>query len=69
VLHSLDSNDSPVQFIPPYIGVGLVHDRFLSDVPIPHGLLQNIQGLQFVKPPSTARNRTINVDTACKATG
>jgi hypothetical protein len=56
VLHSFHCNVSPVQFLPPYIGVGFVHDRRLSETPLLHGLLQYVQELQSVSPPSTKIN-------------
>ncbi len=57
VLHSFHCNVSPVQFFPPYIGVGFVHDRRLSEVPLPQGLLQNVQELQGIKLPSTKKDK------------
>lgn len=53
VLQSLDSEESPVQFLPPCAGVGWEQDRTLSEVPPPHVFEQEDQAAQSVNPPST----------------
>lgn len=53
MLQSLDSEESPVQFLPPCAGVGWEQDRTLSEVPPPHVFEQEDQAAQSVNPPST----------------
>ena len=42
VLHSTVCDDAPAQFLPPFAGLGLVHDRYLVFVPPPHDFVHSL---------------------------
>ena len=42
VLHLTVCDDAPTQFLPPFAGLGLVHDRYLVFVPPPHDFVHGL---------------------------
>lgn len=52
VLQSLESENEPVQFLPPFCGTGCEHVLDFSDVPPPHVFEHDDQVDQSVNPPS-----------------
>lgn len=52
VLQTLDSEKSPVQFLPPCSGIGWLQDRSRWEVPPPQVFVHVDHAAQSVKPPS-----------------
>ena len=53
LLHSEDSDDSPLQYLPPFWGLGLVQDLVRTLLPPPQLTLHSSDWLQLPQPPST----------------
>ena len=55
-LQTLSSLESPSHFLPPYLGAGELHFRFLEHFPCLHVLLQALHSLHSPQFPSTVGN-------------
>ena len=60
VAHCCISTDSPVQFLPPSFGAGLLHCLVLICVPPPHVLVHGLNSDQLEKDPSTEAKQIEN---------
>ena len=60
-LQSLDSVFTPMQSAPPYLGFGLVQNRSLLCVPLPHEVEHDDQVRHAAHEPLTGTNVEINL--------
>lgn len=49
------SSPHPVQVAPPFLGTGLVQERFLLRIPVPQVAVHRLQDPHSLHPPSTGR--------------
>ena len=59
MLQLVDFEVLPVHWLPPYCGVGFVHDLVLTLVPPPHVTEQDPHLDQLVKPPWTEKKLVV----------
>ena len=52
-MQSFTSVALPLQFFPPFIALGLEHDRERVTDPFPHDVLHDVQSVQAAHAPST----------------
>ena len=60
VLHTIDSNEDPLQLLPPFDGAGLEQLLDLDFCPVPHVLVQLEYSPQALHSPSIGKKRFMN---------
>ena len=63
MLQLLDELEDPLQYLPPFLVYGLLHDLDLLIVPGPHVFEQELQEPQAAQPPLTGPLNTYDQNT------